>query len=76
MPNTVYQCMYCGSIFDTLSQACECENNHVKAERILDQHINPDNYKEIPDLLVIKMSDGTMAEYVPKQSTDWKEKML
>lgn len=76
MPNTVYQCMYCGSIFDTLSQACECENNHVKAERIFDQHINPDNYKEIPDLLVIKMSDGTMAEYVPKQPTDWKEKML
>ena len=56
MPNTVYQCMHCGSIFDTLSQACECENKHVKAERIFDQHINPDNYKEIPDLLVIEMS--------------------
>lgn len=76
MPNTVYQCMYCGSIFDTLSQACECENKHVRAERIFDQRIAPDNHKEIPDLLVIKMSDGTKAEYVPKKETDGKEKML
>ena len=58
----MYQCEICGAMFTTESGATECENSHVKPEKIVKvRYTQPDS--SLPSNIDVRMSDGSLIKY-------------
>ena len=70
MPKSVYQCVYCGKVYDTKTEASACEKEHTYVSEIIKYNYGEEYDRKIryPSSIMCKMSDGKEIKFYRKES--------
>ena len=58
---TLYQCGFCGKLYERYEQCQSCESFHVNVTSVLEYKYNPESMgleSQYPYAVVVKMADG------------------